>query len=221
MLFQIYRNLIHTLENTGFSLQEVDAVKSTYQSDHCKKNISDQWGTMIHYDIWVGIVTFNSSENKKPSLAYSRLQTNNVLIKYEASKPIHCVLVDFQIFEYGTPLNDVMFFLFCSVQLRLLEENLDDLLVYYYETFVANLKKMGVDTQSFTYSSYEAEVKCAVKNYEYFHAMWMLEPIMDEAFKSVDDMKTLSANDALLNWTDEHIQKIKFITRLCIDKGWL
>lgn len=114
-----------------------------------------------------------------------------------------------------------MFFLLCSVQLQLLEENLHEILQYYYETFVANLKKLGVDTQPFTYSSYEAEVKCAVKNYEYFHAMWMLEPIMDEAFKSVDDLKTVLANDGLLNWTMEHVEKIKFITRLCFDKGWL
>ncbi|ENN79403.1 hypothetical protein HUJ04_010410 [Dendroctonus ponderosae] len=194
----VLASLIPVLEKSDkFSKAEVDVVKSVFAQNVKKLDVSEAWGTIIHYDSWV----------------------NNILYKLEGSKPVHSILVDFQVFDYGTPLNDVMFFLFSSIKQDLFESQIDNLLNYYYQGLISNLKILGVDISKFSRSSFDQEVKMAVQNYEYYHAMWMLQPIMHEAFKSVASLK--DGTEDPTSWSTEHQNKVKDITRMCFDKGWL
>lgn len=132
---------------------------------------------------------------------------------------MHSILVDFQVFDYGTPLNDVMFFLFSSIKQDLLKAQTDNLLDYYYQKLIGNLQTLKLDISKFSRSSFDQEVKVAVKKYEYYHTMWMLQPIMHEAFKSVASLKDGTQDPT--SWSMKHQNKVKEITRMCFDKGWL
>lgn len=194
-LQMVKKNLLFTLRNNDLSDEEIGKVSAIMNRYGYKKGISEIWGTMIHYDSW----------------------TNNFMIQYQGDKPIHSAIVDFQDFGYGTPFNDLMFFIFTSVQADILEEGLDNLLQHYYETFINNLEDLGTDTADYTKDSFQNEVKLAVKNYEYCHAIWMFVPIMNEQMKDMDELHSTGAT----NWNDKHVQKVIQITRLCLAREWL
>lgn len=142
------------------------------------------------------------------------------MIKYDNGKPSHCVIVDFQVFDYATPLNDVTFFLFTSVQKEFFENNLDDLFQYYYDRLIAELRLLGVDTTPYTSQSYQKEIATAVKYYEYFHILWMSLPLMHEDFKSVEDIDK-DEMDQAIELSENHVNKIVEITRLCLNRNWI
>jgi len=186
--------VIEKISINGFTPEEIEVVTSGYKKKSVEKTpISETWGTITHYDSW----------------------TNNFLIKYDGSKPIHAVLVDFQIFDYRSPLCDVMFFLFTSIRYDIFEDSIDLLLDYYYNQLLGYLKKLDVDTGVFSKSSFDDEVKFAVKYYEYPHALWMMLPIMHEDFKAVTDLHNTS------DWSETLVRKVVQMTRLCFNKGWL
>ncbi|KAH1020813.1 uncharacterized protein LOC109534916 [Dendroctonus ponderosae] len=190
----VFDNLLPVLKSGGFSAKEMETVTSVYQGIAKKKDVSEIWGTLIHYDTWL----------------------NNILIKHEGSEPKQAVLVDYQVFEYGTPLNDVMLFLFTSIQLDVLKKEIDNLLDYYFNSLVENLGKLGLDISKFSRDSFNEEVAVAVKKYEYHHTMWMLVPILSRDLESETAVKP----GTILHWSDEHKDRIKLITRLCLKKGW-
>ncbi|XP_066258010.1 uncharacterized protein [Euwallacea similis] len=197
----VFTTLIHTLEvSNEFSKEEIETIKAMYSSDHKnfdKNLISDVWRTMIHSDIW----------------------TNNIIIKYVKSEPVQAKLIDFQFYDYGTPSNDVIFFLLTSIKQSILEDQLDDLLDYYYKTLLKNLKKMDVIEEKFSKESFNEEIKLAMKNKEYFHILWMSQPLMEESFSNVGALKDQHPNQ-FLEWTEEHVYKVKYISRLCLERGW-
>ncbi|KAL1505595.1 hypothetical protein ABEB36_005124 [Hypothenemus hampei] len=193
----VYAGLIQVLEGSDeFNTDHIERAKIAYTHDPKKVDVSDIWGTLTNCDAW----------------------TNNLLIKYEDGKPVHCVLVDFQVLNYGTPHIDVIFFLLSSLLYEKLEENIDHLLDYYYEQLLLNLKELKMDINIFSRDSFDEETKIAVKNYEYFHTMWMLVPIMNENLKSVDQ---IAASKNLLNWEKEHVDRAITITKICIQRGWI
>ncbi|XP_050303966.1 uncharacterized protein LOC126741547 [Anthonomus grandis grandis] len=193
-----FKNLIHTLELNGFNKEEIEKAKEAYLGQMEKSETSDVWGTITHYDTW----------------------TNNVLIRYKNSKPVHCVLVDFQTFDYRSSLTDLMFFVFGSLQQRVLETKLDEILDYYYRTFLSYLRRLGLDTKEHTPESFQAELPKAMKYSEFMHVMWMLLPIMYEKLDSVDAFRPEMA-DSYADYDEHLIKRIVCITRICLDKGWI
>ncbi|XP_076274397.1 uncharacterized protein LOC143205177 [Rhynchophorus ferrugineus] len=190
-------NLSHYLKLNGFTDEEVKKADNTFVDFH-QNEVNDVWGTLIHYDSW----------------------TNNLLIKKENDKPTHCVLVDFQVPDYGTPLDDISFFLFTSVQNLFDGSTFDDLLDYYYDKLLKNLRNIGVETTVFTKDSFDEEVGKAIKNYQYYHTMWMLHPLMYEHMKSIDDLDKNDAED-IVEWSKKHIKRIVDVTKLCLERNYI
>lgn len=85
--------------------------------------------TAVHNDFWV----------------------NNMMIKYVDEKPKHVKIVDFQVTFYGSLAYDIVFFLFTSVKARVLENQLDELLKYYYDQFTSILTNAKVPMGNYTY----------------------------------------------------------------------
>lgn len=214
-MFKVFSNLIPVLESGEFSSEEIETVTSVYQGITKKKDISNTWGTLIHYDTWVKSVAVRRVYEDIFALLF---QMNNILIKNKDSEPKNAVIVDYQVYEQGTPLNDVMLFLFTSIQLDILKKGIDHFLDFYYNCLIKNLERLGLDISKYSKDSFNEEVKIAVKKYEFHHTMWLLEPILNPNLNSLAKFKDGAVH--LFNWTEEHKERIRFITRLCFEKGW-
>ncbi|KAJ3632899.1 hypothetical protein MTP99_009881 [Tenebrio molitor] len=70
--------------------------------------------------------------------------TKNFLFKFEAGRPINCVVVDFQTYRYGPPAQDVLAFIYLVTDRGTRDAHLDDLLHFYYAELAANMEKYGV-----------------------------------------------------------------------------
>lgn len=108
-----------------------------YESNCVEIKVPEPWGTMVHSDFW----------------------SNNILFKYNTERrPTSMKIVDFQFGCYNSGALDLIFFLLSSVQEKVLDNNLDDLLDMYYESFIDCLKSVKVDTDQFTRDGFYREV---------------------------------------------------------------
>lgn len=111
----------------------------------------EPWATIVHNDLWV----------------------NNIMIKHKNHEVTGVKLVDFQVIDYGSPIKDLMFFLFSSVQNSVLKYHFDKLILHYYNEFAKTLQQLKVDMKDFTYEHFQEELKLDV-SYQIFHAMFMI-----------------------------------------------
>ncbi|KAJ8984948.1 hypothetical protein NQ317_012200 [Molorchus minor] len=164
------------------------------------KTAHEPFATMIHNDYWV----------------------NNMMLKFENGKPIANKMVDFQVIEYKCPSRDLIFFLFSSVQQKVLEGHLDELIDLYYESLIEKLEELKCDTSPFTRDLFEERLKQAVVEAEYHHINIMLFPILAEA-SDIKELSDISADD--LKKGNEISPALKerllYVTLECIRKGWL
>ncbi|KAJ8945374.1 hypothetical protein NQ318_007020 [Aromia moschata] len=162
--------------------------------------IHEPFATMLHNDFWV----------------------NNVLLKFENGIPVEVKIVDFQVIEYRSPCRDLLFFLFSSVQLKVLEEHLDRLIDCYYESFVEKLKEFKCDVEPFSREAFDKQLELAAKEAEYFHIVAMLFPIHIDS-SSVKDATEISPEDMAKGGhvTRACKDKLIFTTVEFIKRGWM
>ena len=157
------------------------------------------------------------------SIVHCDLWSNNIMIKIVDDKAVDVKFVDYQMYEYSSLVRDVVFFLFTSVQLPVVQTNLDGLLVFYFERFGDWLKKLGCDTSIFKFEEFLEEMGSFVKWGEFYHIMLMLKPIytLDKDAKDVDSLK----QDDFMNSGGELAEGRKprayFIVKELIRRGWL
>lgn len=87
------------------------------------KRKDSRFNVMCHGDIWA----------------------NNVMFKYnkDSGKVEECLLVDFQISNYNSPMLDLLYFIYSSTRHDIKMQKVDQILHYYHAQLVANLKKLG------------------------------------------------------------------------------
>ncbi|CAG9766215.1 unnamed protein product [Ceutorhynchus assimilis] len=119
------------------------------------KKFTETWATITHNDFWV----------------------NNIMIKESNGKFEGLKLIDFQVIDYGSPLIDVLFFLFDSVQVSVLQYHFDKLLKYFYNEFIEVLQGFKIDTSEFTEESFQIEVNQQAPR-EVHHSLGMLQIIL-------------------------------------------
>lgn len=139
-----------------------------------EQNLLERWE--IASDYW-------ANTNKKPrepfaTICHNDFWVNNVMLKFENGVvPVGTKIIDFQLIDYESPAKDVVFFLFSSVQKAVLDDNYDNLIDLYYNTFIDTLKQLGCDTGPFTYELFQEELTRAATTSELFHVLIMLKPI--------------------------------------------
>lgn len=78
-------------------------------------------------------------------ISHGDLWTNNIMFKYQQSKPIDCCLVDFQVMRFVPFVQDPLLALYINTLKEFRDQNLATLLDYYYETLSDELLKNGLD----------------------------------------------------------------------------
>ncbi|XP_057651963.1 uncharacterized protein LOC130891329 [Diorhabda carinulata] len=106
----------------------------------------------------------NNPDSYKPrepfaTLSHSDLWVNNIMIKHDKGKPIHIKFVDFQVYNYKSPVMDLLNFLFTSVRNEVLKENIDDLIRFYHKELIENLKQLECDTEDYRFSEFQKELQ--------------------------------------------------------------
>ncbi|KAJ8951355.1 hypothetical protein NQ318_009291 [Aromia moschata] len=85
------------------------------------------------------------------SIVIEMLQESDKCIphKFVNGKPVMNKLVDFQMYNYGSPATDLFFFLFTSIlQLRVLQDHFDDLVHVLPQPFRGSLREFNHDGPS-------------------------------------------------------------------------
>ncbi|XP_017126455.1 uncharacterized protein LOC108145501 [Drosophila elegans] len=142
------------------------------------KDVDDgPFTTIVHGDLWI----------------------NNMMLKYdENGTPVKVKIVDFQIAQYGSLVHDIIFLLFSSVDVNVLEENYYNFLNIYYNAFIQALRGVNVDTNNYSKEIFLNEVQ-KVAHIQLPHAIFMMKVILadnstiPEDFKDVD-FSVLSKN---------------------------
>ncbi|XP_066588220.1 uncharacterized protein [Prorops nasuta] len=106
----------------------------------------EPWGTIVHSDFWV----------------------NNMMFSYDTAGNIADMkIVDFQLTYYGYGLNDLVFFLISSATREVLDDSLNQMIDYYYESFLKSLKLLKLGTETFTRNKFDQHLKlCAPLKFE-------------------------------------------------------
>lgn len=100
-------------------------------------------------------------QRKEPfaTISHNDLWTNNTMQIFIMNKIQKNKFLDFQIYTYNSPAMDLLFFIWTSVELSVINERFDDLLKYYYTNFVEVLDELGCDTTSFSWEQFQGELK--------------------------------------------------------------
>ncbi|XP_011871147.1 PREDICTED: uncharacterized protein LOC105563823 isoform X2 [Vollenhovia emeryi] len=161
----------------------------------------EPWATLVHNDFWV----------------------NNMMFKYdESGKPINMKIVDFQLTVYNYGATDLIFFLMSSSRKEVLDNHLDDMIDFYYDSFIESLKSLSVDTSAFPKSQFMEQLnQCAPVR---FNQCIMMVQVIQAARGSVSQTATETANECVFAGgidDDNYKQKMLHILSIFDQKGWL
>ncbi|XP_016968670.1 uncharacterized protein LOC108036834 [Drosophila biarmipes] len=140
--------------------RDVDRVKELqgiFDAFQASKDVEDgPFTTLVHGDLWI----------------------NNMMLKYdEEGTPIKVKIVDFQIAQYGSLVHDVIFLLFSSVDVNVLEENYNNFLTMYYNAFIQTLRSVNVDCSNYSLELFLEEVQ-RTAHMQLPHAIFMMKVIL-------------------------------------------
>lgn len=125
--------------------ESLDSFKDTWFS------YREPFATLSHKDMWI----------------------NNFMVRLEEGKIVENKFVDFQGFTYESPVRDLLFFLFTSVQIDTLKEHLDYLLKFYHEQFIKTLENLKCPIGEFSFGKLMDEIReyCL---FDMYHLLFMM-----------------------------------------------
>ncbi|KAL0104309.1 hypothetical protein PUN28_017202 [Cardiocondyla obscurior] len=179
----------------------LDKIKKTI--DYGFKNDvrpKEPWATLVHNDFWV----------------------NNMMFKYDdTGKLINMKIVDFQLTNYDYGVKDLIFFLISSSRKEILDNHLDDMIDFYYDSFIESLKSLNVDTNAFPKSQFIEQLnQCAPV--KFIQCIMMVQVI--QAARGSVTQTTETANQGVFAGgidDDNYKQKLLHIVSTFDQKGWL
>ncbi|KAK2583480.1 hypothetical protein KPH14_009448 [Odynerus spinipes] len=158
------------------------------------------WATLVHNDFWV----------------------NNMMFCYDSSGHVSGMkIVDFQLCIYDYGVQDLIFFLISSSKKEIIDNNLDEVIDLYYDSFVNFLNKLGVDTKQYTRNKFlELLNKCAPTK---FPQCIMMVQVIQASRISSSEIKNMDNKEKLLQRETNNIgnQKLLHIVETFAKRKWL
>lgn len=148
----VQKKISKILRNREFCVPLLPKIeKSVNHMFDLSKTFREPFATIVHRDMWV----------------------NNFMVALDGEKVVKNKFVDFQAYSYNSPVRDLLFFLFTSVQFEVIKENLDKLLKFYHEQFTQTLTDLDCCTLEFSYEKFMEEIKYFGRH-EIGHILYML-----------------------------------------------
>ncbi|XP_014237227.1 uncharacterized protein LOC106659292 isoform X1 [Trichogramma pretiosum] len=140
------------------------------------KAVLEHWCTFVHADFWV----------------------NNMMYRYDNEKKITGMkIVDFQLSQNDYGMKDLVFFLISSAQEEVIDNNLNDLINLYYETFIDTLRALKVDTTLYQREEFDRLLieSAPLK----FPQCIMMVQVIKATRGSAPDVNSITNGEAFLN----------------------
>ncbi|CAG9762844.1 unnamed protein product [Ceutorhynchus assimilis] len=170
---------IYTLMDTkiGFNLETTQAILKSLAKFHTstialKLQNPEEFNTKILSNLpqideqqRFSIEIIENVRESWSTFCHGNLQIKNILIRNAEIK-----FINFQECQYNSPLTDVLYFLFSSVQLEVLHQHLDNLIELYFTNFHLFLRQFNNDNNSnFSRHSFNQELKTTASKYQLFY----------------------------------------------------
>lgn len=153
------------------------------------------------------------------SIAHNDMWVNNTMQIVKAGKLSKNKFIDFQLYEYGSAICDLIFFIFGSCQIDVSRDHFDYLLKYYHSAFVETLVKHGCDSTPFVYRKFLERVNIEAPT-ELIHSLYLAVPIHGKkGVANVDVTKDDFEVEGAV--TQEAIQKIVYMVYEYGRRGWI
>lgn len=163
-------------------------------------------------------------DKKEPfaTICHGDLWVNNTMQVFKGTKMLKNKFLDFQMYTYDSPAQDLLFFIWTSVQFDVLKEHFDDLLKYYHDNFTEILFQLGCDVSPFSFDKFQDELKEATK-YKIVNGITMTKTILAEKGKlAVDMLAEPGAEQTKKEDISEAVRdRCALILQLCGNRGWL
>ncbi|XP_012263903.2 uncharacterized protein LOC105690573 [Athalia rosae] len=173
------------------------ALKVEYEITQIIPEPLEPWGTMTHNDFW----------------------SNNIMFKYsEQNRPIGMKIVDFQFCYYDSGTMDLIFFLISSANETVLDNHLDEMIDYYYESFINCLKTLNVDTKIFTRKDFDTEVSRSAP-IRLGHCLMMIN-VINTARVDSKEPKEIDKHPSVKD-DPRIVRKLLHILKIYDKQGWL
>ncbi|XP_001600905.2 uncharacterized protein LOC100116396 [Nasonia vitripennis] len=176
-----------------------DFVKAALSQDSSKnwgtKSI-ESWSTIIHSDFWVNNIMFH----KDP----------------KSNRVDDVKFVDFQNYQYMSPLRELIFFFVTSLKDDVMEHEFDELLALYYGNFIEALSRLKCDTNQFTREKFEERLKIDAF-VQFPQSVVMLNILTADVHK--DDVTPQNIFQEVLNET--MLGKLRRCVKKYAEKGWM
>lgn len=155
------------------------------------------------------------------TVCHNDFWSNNAMIKYDGNCPVDAKLIDLQIMDYRSSANDLVFFLYSSIQIPVLNEHFDALVKLYHETLINVLKLFKCDSSPFTYELLLKEMKIEAREAQFHHISMMLTPIYSIKGE-VKDISELSADGMIdVKRSDKFNVKVCYVIKEFAKRNWL
>lgn len=201
-LIRLTRN--NTSENLNCipHMEELEkAIRRINISQMKHRSFNEIFATLVHNDYWV----------------------NNTMLKYENGNLVKNKILDFQINDYSSLAHDVIFFLYTSVELPLLEENLDELFRFYHRKLIENLIKLGCDVCSCGFEDFMDECAAVAGEFELPHILMILPIIFTLKEKAVE-LTDIQGDDMIIKGNALHenfAKRLQFILLDFVKRKWI
>ncbi|XP_066253266.1 uncharacterized protein [Euwallacea similis] len=206
---ELFEAAFKVLEDDPESAEVVPKIKCLLQrlKSEAAANVAEEyrepWATVLHTDFWV----------------------NNIMLKESGDVPSKVIILDLQCCEFGSPVQDLLFFLGTSVQTTVAEDLFDDFIDFYYKELIANLNSLKVDTKQFSYESFQKELKLEAL-LQLQHIMFFIPIVLaqkgdvkDVTDEEYDPQSDLS--DMFNNITQEQKEKYIYVAKKFLNHHWL
>ncbi|XP_018562291.1 uncharacterized protein LOC108904287 isoform X2 [Anoplophora glabripennis] len=158
---------------------------------------NEPWATMGHGDFWI----------------------NNTMVKFEEGRPVANKMVDFQNPRYLSPALDLFFLLWSSVKLDVLDEHYDNLVRFYHEIFIKQLKDLECDVSPFTLERLLEEMKLMADTLVIRVVIFTVFVIC--AKKNESGLPRMPHELEVEDVTEIGKERIIHFVKACKRKGWL
>ncbi|KAI4470357.1 hypothetical protein MML48_1g10945 [Holotrichia oblita] len=157
------------------------------------------------------------------TLVHNDFWLNNTMLKFQNGVAVENKLVDFQLINYSSLANDVIFFLYTSVELSVLENKFEDLLKFYYNSFIQVLTKLGCDVNAYTFKGMMDEFALITKQVQFAHILMMMLPIYILKEKA-SEMSEMDETAFIKESSEKHENfetRLKFVVLDLIRRAWV
>ncbi|PSN39074.1 hypothetical protein C0J52_07363 [Blattella germanica] len=154
------------------------------------------------------------------SIGHQDFWVNNMMFCYDINnKPSGIKFLDFQGVEYMSLTRDLIFFLYSSTAIGVLETFYEMLIQLYHQNFIDCLSDLGCDITPFSLQSFLKEID-EMAPHEFFHILFMLRVVCGDK-KTTPQLADLKSETLMPDTNEIFESRAKRVVLDFVKRGWI